>query len=139
MAKAKTRRKKVASPLRQTIANNVAARAAVQFRDKPNVPMAIREASHPSEAERIAKSTVQRIMAAQTSATLEQIEGLARALQLAPYQLLMPNLDPTNPQVARGAVVGEEQVYAIAERAVKDAVETAFKTHGRPHERIRRS
>jgi hypothetical protein len=126
----KTRRKKVPSPLRKVIAGNVIARAAIQFRESPNVAVSIREGSHPAESERMAVSHIRRIMKGGTSVTLEQLDGLARALDLQPYQLLLPNMDPTNPQVARGAVPGEDQVYGIARRAAQEAVQAVLATNG---------
>jgi hypothetical protein len=126
----KTRRKKVPSALRRVIAGNVIARAAIQFRESKNVALSIREASHPSERERMAVSHIRRIMRGGTSITLEQLDGLARALEIQPYQLLLPNMDPSNPQVARGAVPGEDQVYGIARKAAQEAVQEVLATTG---------
>lgn len=122
---AQTRRKKVPSPLRKVIAGNVLARAAVQFKTSPNVALSIRTASHPTASERISVSHVRTIMKGRTSVTLEQLDALARALELQPYQLLFPRLDPENPQVAKGAAPGEDQVYGI-QQIVKDATREAL-------------
>lgn len=119
------RRKKTPSRLRAVIARNVKARAAIQFKGSPNVPVAIVNASG-RDGDRLTKSHVQRIMAGDTSATLEQLEGLARALDLAPYQLLLEDLDAGNPQVSKGATIGEEQVYEISRKAAQEAVEAAL-------------
>lgn len=127
-AMGKPRRKKVPSPFRKVLARNVILRSAVQFRDSPNVPMAIREKTHEAERERLSKSYIQLIIAGGASPTLEQLEKLARALDLQPYQLLLPNLDENNPQVAKGAIQGEEQVYQIARRAAQDALAESLAT-----------
>jgi transcriptional regulator with XRE-family HTH domain len=101
MDKGKTRRRKVADTLlRATIAHNVKNRAAVVFPDSKNVVVSIREASGSRIYPKLTRSTIQRIMEEMTSATLEQLAGLARALDLSPYQLLIPELDPERPQVA---------------------------------------
>lgn len=41
--------------------------------------------------------TIGRIVLMEHSPTLRQLDKLARAFQLAPWQLLVPNLVPTNP------------------------------------------
>lgn len=134
MAKGKTRRQKVPSTLRAVIAANVKARAKVQFKNSDNIPVAIAEASAGAPTNKLIKSTVQRIMNGddakakdKTSATLEQLEGLAYALDLQPYQLLMPNLDVSNPQVAKGALPGEDRAYIRNEvrEALKEALSDA--------------
>lgn len=132
MAKGKTRRKKIASSLRAIIAANVKARAKEVFPDSRNLPVDIANASKSAKVNPLVKSTVQRIMAGdephaketeKTSATLEQIEALAEALGLTPYQLLIPSLDPENPQVAKGATTDERELYKrIAREAVEEAL-----------------
>lgn len=121
MGKGKTRRRKTPSRLRAVIAINVINRAVKVFPKHPNLPVAIKEAAGNS----FSKSTVQRILDAKVGTSLEQLDALARALELAPYQLLIQNLDPANPQVAKGASVDEQQLYRkIAREAVKEALET---------------
>lgn len=105
------------------IATNVQKRAERMFKGEPNLPIAIRNASAESDSERIAKSTVQRILDRRTSCTLEQLEGLARALDLSPYQLLIQDLDPKSPQVAKGATLDEQQLYNSIGRLVDAKVE----------------
>ena len=85
--------------------------------------MDIVRASADAVADQIAKSTVQRIMDQEASASLEQLEKIARALELSPYQLLIPDLHPTNPQVAAGATLEEQDLYRkIAKEAVREAL-----------------
>ena len=85
--------------------------------------MDIRRASADGADDQIAKSTVQRIMEKEASATLEQLEKIARALELSPYQLLIPDLHPTNPQVVAGATLEEQALYRkIAKEAVREAL-----------------
>lgn len=127
MAKGKTRRKKTPSSLRNVIKQNVDALAKEVFPKAENVPVAIAEASKGARVNALIKSTVQRIMAGTTSATLEQLEGLAHALNVSTYQLLIPELDAKNPQVAKGATLEEQGLYR---RLVKEAVEEALsQTH----------
>lgn len=124
MGKPKTRRKKVPSSLRRVIAANVFNRASRIFKEAKNLPMAIRNASADAESERIAKSHIQKIIAGKTSVTLEQLDGLAKALELSAYQLLIQDLDPDNPQIVKGATADEQELYRrIAKEAVKEALQ----------------
>lgn len=107
------------SQLRKIIAKNVVERAAVQFNGHPNTPMAIKEAAGGNA---FSKSTVQRIIAGSVGTSLEQLEALGRALDVAPYQLLMENFNARSPQVAKGAMVDEEAIYAIRQ-AVREELE----------------
>lgn len=135
MVRGKTRRKKIPSQfLRDTVARNVKARAAIQFPECENVPLEIVKNSDGAATNRLNKSTVQRIMAGETSATLEQMEGLAYALDLSPYQLLMPNMDAKNPQVARGAAEGEEKAYSMDDlrKAAREAAQEAIAHYAVP-------
>lgn len=132
MAKGKPRRKKIASGLRRIIAANANALAKRVFRDAENVPVSIVEASKSAKVNALIKSTVQRIMAGSTSATLEQLEALAHAFDVAPYQLLIPDLDAENPQIAKGATVEEHELYR---RLVKSAVDEALSRTDPGHKR----
>ena len=96
---------KVPGQLRKVIAANVGLMAQVEFRASRNVPLAL------AMAARVAKSTVQRIMAGEVGADLETLEKVAAALGLIPYQLFIPKLDVKNPQVAHGAMPGESKAY----------------------------
>lgn len=110
--------------MRAVIAANVKRRAERLFKGHPNLPVAIRNGTAEAESERMAKSHVQKVLAAKVSITLEQMEGLAKALDLVPYQLLIPDLDPENPQVVKGATADEQKLYKrIAVEAVKEALQ----------------
>lgn len=134
MAKGKTRRKKTPSLfLRAVIAANVSARAKIQFPNSDNLPVDIAKASEGAATNKLIKSTVQRIMSGETSATLEQLDGLAFALDLQQYQLLMPNLDAKNPQVAAGALPGEDRAYATdIKHHIREGVREALADFSQP-------
>lgn len=101
--------------------------------------MDIRRSSADAEADRVTKSTVQRIMAGEASATLEQLDRLAKALDLLPYQLLIPDLDPNNPQVVAGATMEEQELYRkIARQAALEALQHAQTSPGTVSRRPRR-
>lgn len=116
------------------IAANVSARAKKVFKGAKNLPMAIRTATNDAESERMAKSNIQKIIAGKTSVTLEQLDALARALDLAPYQLLIQDLDAQNPQIAKGATFDERELYKrIANEAAKVAVKEALQQSNPPY------
>lgn len=58
---------------------------------------------------------MQRAYKAETSPTLDNVQRLADAAGLQPWQLLFPGLDPTNPPVAVGK--SEFEMYAKIQRA----------------------
>lgn len=60
----------------------------------------------------VSRAQVYRILSGDTGATIDIIEQLALALDVQVYQLLVPNLDPDNPQVIKGASAAERQLYA---------------------------
>lgn len=120
--KGTTRRRKTPSLLRGVIARNVAARARQVFPVSKNLPLEVRNASGTGSADRLTLSHVKRIFRAETSVSLEQLEGLAKALDLAAYQLLLPELDARNPQVVRGATHAEVDLYRKIAREEAEAV-----------------
>lgn len=123
MGKAKTRRKKIPSLLRGVIAKNANARARVLWPASKNLPQSIRDASGVADAEKLILSHVKRILKSEAGLSVEQIDMLAAALDLAPYQLLLPDLDPLNPQLVKGATAAEQALYKqIAQEAVAEAL-----------------
>ncbi|CAB4145114.1 HTH_XRE domain containing protein [uncultured Caudovirales phage] len=45
----------------------------------------------------IAQATIGRVLRKETAADLDTLQALAKATGVSPWQLLIPNLDPTNP------------------------------------------
>ncbi len=64
----------------------------------------------------VAFSSVQRICQQRVGATLDTLEQVAGAFHLSAYQLLLPNLDPDNPGIVKGASDDEKRVYALWRR-----------------------
>lgn len=123
MSKGKTRRKKVASSMRGVIAKNVHGTARRLWPLSKNLPLEIRNSSSDADAEKLTLSHVKRILKGQAGISIEQIDMLAKALGLAAYQLLIPDLDPKNPQVVKGATADEQALYRrIAQEAVQEAL-----------------
>lgn len=63
------------------------------------------------------QKTVSRVLRAEVSVQLVTLEALARAFEVEPYQLLVPGLDPRNPQVLRRLSEAEERLYRALEEA----------------------
>lgn len=142
MGKGQTRKRTpVAHHLRRIIATNARARASKIFEDHnkeppKNIPGAIWQASikagHPlslSNVKRVLNGDRDEIDASQKlSVSVDQLNALALALDLLPYQLLMDGMDAINPQVAKGASDDEKQAYVVRE-AVKQAVPSIVKEY----------
>ena len=91
--------------MRHVLAENVDALMKLHFRDSRNRPKAL---AHKAG---VSLSTVQRILAMQTGATLDNIEAIAGVFSLSAYQILIPALDINNPQAVQGALKNEERMY----------------------------
>jgi len=96
---------KVPGFMRSILAENVAALMEVHFKDKANKPKALAKKAG------VSLSTVQRIIAQGTGASLDNIEAVAIAFDMSVYQLLLPALEVKNPQVVQGAMKNEELMY----------------------------
>lgn len=103
--KGKKKTPKVPGFMRHILADNAKKLMALHYRDSPNKPMALAKDAG------LSLSTVQRILAGQTGATLDNIESLAAAFQASAYQMLIPALDAQSPQVVHGATKDEERIY----------------------------
>lgn len=96
--------------MREILAMNVSKMLAHHYRALPNVTARQRALAKDSG---ISFSTVQRIMAKETGATIENIENIAGAFHLSAYQLLVPALDAENPQIIKGATAAEQNFYRL--------------------------
>lgn len=72
-------------------------------------------------------STVQRIVAKSVGATIDNLESIALAFDLSPYQLLIPSLNVSNPQVVKGATKEEQRLYQLWRKGVEIGVPTTKK------------
>jgi len=73
--------------MRYVLADNVVALMDRKFGDRENKPGALAKAAG------LSLSTVQRTISAESGASVDTIESLALALDVFPYQLLLPELD----------------------------------------------
>lgn len=105
--------------MQKVIAENV--RALMQagrngLRTQAAVSEAARRSGHPLD-----QKSVSRVLKAANAPQADTIEAIARAFDLEPYQLLVPGLDPRNPQVLRMLSPSEERLYQALEAARQDA------------------
>lgn len=73
-------------------------------------------------------ATISRIINGETAATLDTLSRLAAAFDLAPWQLLVPNLDATNPQILQSISPKEADLYKRLRDTIAQEVEV--QTHG---------
>ena len=78
----------------------------VVFAESTNRPMDLAKKAG------ISLSSVQRVLSASAGASIDTIENLALALDVSPYQLIIPDLNISNPQVVNGASAAEKRLYA---------------------------
>lgn len=60
---------------------------------------------------KVSQSTVGRILRQAVAADLDTLAALARALDLDPWQLLIPNLDPREPPALQPISIRERELY----------------------------
>lgn len=103
----KGRKKKAKIPgfMRHIVADNVLGMMNARYAESRNKPGALAKDAG------LSLSTVQRILGAMSGSSVDNLEAVASALDLSLYQLLIPALDVTNPQIVHGAVKNEERMY----------------------------
>lgn len=111
--KGKKKQQKPDSIYRAVLARNVKALMEFHFAESSNKPLAVARATGTGG---LSKSTVQRILAGTIGVNLETLDLIATALNVLPYQLLLPRLDARNPQVVKGATEEERKLYSDYER-----------------------
>ena len=71
----------------------------------------------------IDQKTVGRVLKASHAVQLDTVQALAAAFGVEPYQLLIPGLDPKNPQILRALSKAEENLYKALEAARKNGTQ----------------
>lgn len=69
---------------------------------------------------RVAQATIGRILREETAADVDTISALAKGLDLEPWQLLIPNIDPGNPPVLQPISTRERELYQRLRETVQD-------------------
>ena len=67
-------------------------------------------------------ATLSRIMSMKTGANLDTITRLAGVFGMAPWQMLVPNLSPKNPQILRSSGAMEDALYEKIRKVVDEEV-----------------
>jgi transcriptional regulator with XRE-family HTH domain len=109
--KGKKKAQKLPGLYRLIVAVNVAALMKIHFSESRNRPVALSKATGAQGQGGLSKSTVQRVLTGEIGVNLETLEAIAEALQVMPYQLLIPALDAGNPQIVKGATEAEKRLY----------------------------
>jgi transcriptional regulator with XRE-family HTH domain len=83
--------------------------------------------SQPKIAKRsgVSQSTVGRLIRGDVRCKLDSLDGVARAFGLAAWQLLVPDLDPTNPPVLRELNHHERELYERIRAAAQELAQYA--------------
>lgn len=68
----------------------------------------------------VAQSTIGRVINMQVDATVATIEAIAEVYKLQPWQLLVPNLDPSNPPMLREISDKEREFYEKIKMAAQE-------------------
>lgn len=100
-----TKKRKVPGFMRTVVADNVRRMMEYKFAESRNRQKALAKEAG------ITLSSVQRVLNCEVGASIETLEALAAALDLAAYQLLLPGLNTASPQIVRGALKNEEAMY----------------------------
>lgn len=79
------------------------------------------ELAKASGATRVDRRTIQRALKGGVSLRVDTVGAIASAYKLAPWQLLLPGLDPADPQVVLSAA--EKRRFALAEAALRQLKE----------------
>ena len=109
--KGKKKTPKVPGFMRHIVAENVRGLMNIRFRESANRPKALSLATGAPGEGGLSLSTIQRILAAESGASLDNLEAVADALDVSLYQLMLPALDAGSPQIVPGAVKSEERLY----------------------------
>jgi len=109
-----TKTPKQPSISRAFLSDNVQSLMAVKYQDIPAVTNRIKALASDAGC---GYGTIKRLIAEESGTTLDTIEGIASALDVLPYQLLIHDLDPNNPQIVNGAGIDEKRFYALLRRS----------------------
>lgn len=107
-----TRRKsKVPGFMREVLADNVKRLMVRHYKESGSRPRALAKDAG------VSLSTIQRILAREVGATIDNIESVAGVFHLSAYQILVPMLDVRNPQIIKGATLDEQRLYRMLRQA----------------------
>lgn len=105
---------KVAGLCRTIVSANVLALLAHKY---PSLTTITRRQKQFEEDGLGAFTTIQRVCSKTGGVNLETLEQIAAGFDLSAYQLLIPSLDPKNPQIVKGATQAEQRIWKAIERS----------------------
>lgn len=95
-------------PIREVLARNLRALMAASPTLKTLEAM---EEATAKRGGRVGKSTIDRVRQGTTPLNLDHLETIAKVFGLTPWQLLVPDLRPENPQILRSTGAEEDALY----------------------------
>lgn len=109
---------------RETLAANLAA----LMRERPHLDTfkKIVAAGGPSNG------SLDRIRRRKVGCSIDQLDALARVFDLQSWQLLIPDLEPNNPPVVRGASETERRLWERLDSLMRELGELREQAHTRP-------
>ena len=87
--------------------------------------MRVKDADFAAACKRLGMKETQlkRVIAGKHGITMSTLQRIAEGYDVQPYQLLVPGLDPKNPQVLRALSQAELNLYKALEEARKDGIQ----------------
>lgn len=73
----------------------------------------------------VAQATIGRILRAETDATIDTVQALARTLDLEAWHLLVPDLDPKNPPTMKKMTLDSEDLAVEVAKVLKRYAKTS--------------
>lgn len=111
---------------RQVVARNVARLLEYHYSHLPTVTQRQRELAKDCG---VGFGTIQRMMKGEVGSSIDNIEAVALALQVAVYQVMLSTLDVKNPQVVKGASEDEQRLYRLWRRGKPLAMPSLPEAH----------
>lgn len=81
---------------------------------------AIRSQNALAQHARVPQSTIGRLLRGEQSPTLDMVERLAQAFDLEPWQMLVPELDATNPPITKQIDDQQRQLWEKFRHAAQE-------------------
>lgn len=104
--------------LEEVVAENI--KAIMKFKDLESAPEASVYAKKQGRVS-ISYQQMNRILKGRQSITLDTLSRLARGFGYEPYQLLIPKLDPGNPQILRLLSTREAELYTTMSKLFRES------------------
>lgn len=120
MAKKGPKRNVSASPYAQVLSENLLSLFAYHKEHPPKDGPVLSASPALAAKTKMSTATINRAIRCESSATLDTLTAIATAYDLAPWQLLIPKMDPKNPPVIAGLTAEERAFYRKIAQAARE-------------------